>query len=1202
MKNLWRLFAALIALVGVLAAPGVASAADVAVFGDNQIDNRLVTAGHTVTLVTDAQIATPGFLSNFDVFVYTRTGSSTGTTLSEAAAANVKAYVHRTVLLNGDFADAVGQDTEIEQLIVNSVNWAAATGHGYVGEFNGAFAGLTSNGNGLRPLDLIPGAAAAFNASNTDYGNIAATTFGASHPVLAGVALPRDPAGVEIGAAITGVDTHRVIARYTATNNPAIIVRDLDATKVAEFGDNQIDDELAGAGMDVTVVTDAQLATAGFLDNFDVFVYTRTGSSTGTTLSEAAANNVKAYVRRTVLLNGDFADAVGQDTEIEQLIVNSVNWAAATGHGYVGEFNGAFAGLTSNGNGLRPLDLIPGAAAAFNASNTDYGNIAATTFGADHPVLDGIALPRDPAGVEIGAAITGVDTHRVIARYTATNNPAIIVRDLDATQVAEFGDNQIDDMLAGNGMDVTIVTDAQLATAGFLNNFDVFVYTRTGSSTGIPLSEAAAANVKAYVHRTVLLNGDFADAVGQDTEIEELIVNSVTWAAATGHGYVGEFNGAFAGLTSNGNGLRPLDLIPGVAGPFTASNTDFGTINATTIGTTHPVLDGVALPRDPAGVEIGAAITGVDTHRVIARYTATNNPAIMVRDLDATQVAEFGDNQIDDLLAGAGMDVTIVTDAQLATAGFLNNFDVFVYTRNGSSTGTTLSEAAAANVKAFVQRTVLLNGDFADAVGQDTEIEQLIVNSVTWAAATGHGYVGEFNGAFAGLTSNGNGLRPLDLIAGAAGPFTASNTDFGTINATTIGTTHPVLDGVALPRDPAGVEIGAAITGVAESKILARYAATGNPAIIASGPNQAPTATDAAVSVAEDGSVSIVLAGTDPDGDPLTFTVTSPPAHGTFVGGVYTPAPNYNGPDSIGFTVSDGRGGSDTGTIAITVTPVNDPPVCSPSSFVVPADGQHTGTLVCTDVDDVTLSYEVVSGPAHGVLVLATNGSFTYTPNPGYFGPDVFTFRAVDVSGGSGSAQVSITVTAPPDPNAPTCVATATGRDAAGKPYVEYTLRDVAPGLASIEVLQSTNATTPVPAFAAGTTDPVVVRATRTDDLGSSIVLRATDVVGNTITCQLTFFGIGAPGAIPHDQHFLDLPRAQHFVSFQNGTPGLKRINVKVNGVVFKSGQLAPGERGTFDIASAMTATNNRIAIDMEGNKNATLVVIFHDGSASLLG
>ena len=71
-----------------------------------------------------------------------------------------------------------------------------------------------------------------------------------------------------------------------------------------------------------------------------------------------------------------------------------------------------------------------------------------------------------------------------------------------------------------------------------------------------------------------------------------------------------------------------------------------------------------------------------------------------------------------------------------------------------------------------------------------------------------------------------------------------------------------------------------------------------------------------------------MLAGTDPDGDPLTITVTVPPAHGSFVAGVYTPAPNYHGPDSIEFTVDDGRGGTDTGTIAITVTPVNDLPVC----------------------------------------------------------------------------------------------------------------------------------------------------------------------------------------------------------------------------------------------------------------------------------
>jgi hypothetical protein len=426
---------AALSVVGLVLVPAPqASAAPttVAVLGDNGIDDLLTTSGMQVALVSDAQVATPGFLDDFDVFVYTRNGSGTGAALSAAAAANVKAYVHRTVLLNGDFADAIGADTEIEELITNSVAWAGATGHGYVGEFNGAFAGLTSNGSSLTPLGLIPGAASAFT-SGADYGTIAATTPGTGHPVLAGVALPRDPTGMEIGSQVTGVDTHRVLARYSSNNNPAVLVRDLDATRVAEFGDNNIDDLLAGT-FDVTIVTDAQLSTPGFLDGFDVFVYTRNGSGVGTALSEAAAANVAAFVRRVVLLNGDFADAIGVDVEIEQLIVGSVAWAGRTGHGYVGEFNGAFAGLSSVGNSLRPLGLITGSAAPFN-SGADYGNIAATTAGTGHPVLAGVALPRDPTGVEIGSQMTGVDPAYVLARYSSNNNPAVIggVRPVTAT-------------------------------------------------------------------------------------------------------------------------------------------------------------------------------------------------------------------------------------------------------------------------------------------------------------------------------------------------------------------------------------------------------------------------------------------------------------------------------------------------------------------------------------------------------------------------------------------------------------------------------------------------------------------------------------------------------------------------------------------------------------------------------------------------
>src|SRR4051812_33114425 len=828
MRKTWMFVAAFVLTVA-LAVPSSASASRVAVFGDNTIDDALSATGlYEVSLVTDAQLATPGFLDGFDALVYTRNGFSLGQTLSQAAADNVRAYVRRTVLLNGDFADAVPADAEVTDLVRNSVAWAAATHHGYVGEFNGAFAGLTSNGSGLRALDLVSGSASGFTGSGI--GTIAATPAGAGHPVLNGVALPRDPADEDVGAIVSGVAASKVLARYTANNNPAVIASDVDAVKVAVLGDNAIDDALSATGLyEVSLVTDAQLATPGFLGGFDALVYTRDGFSLGQTLSQAAADNVRAYVRRTVLLNGDFADSVPADAEVTDLVRNSVAWAAATHHGYVGEFNGAFAGLTSNGSGLRALDLVGGSASGFTGSG--IGTIAATPAGAGHPVLNGVALPRDPADEDVGAIVSGVAASKVLARYTANNNPAVIASDVDAVKVAVLGDNAIDDALSATGLyEVSLVTDAQLATPGFLGGFDALVYTRDGFSLGQTLSQAAADNVRAYVRRTVLLNGDFADAVPADAEVTDLVRNSVAWAAATHHGYVGEFNGAFAGLTSNASGLRSLGLVSGSASGFTGSG--IATIAATPAGASHPVLNGVAWRRDPADGDVGAIVSGVAASKVLARYTANNNPAVIASDLDAVQVAVLGDNAIDNALSATGLyEVSLVTDAQLATPGFLDGFDALVYTRDGFSLGAALSAAAAANVKAYVDRAVLLNGDFADSIPNDAEVTQLITNSVKWAAETHHGYVGEFNGAFAGLTSNASNLRALDLIGGSASGFTGSG--IGTIAATPAGASHPVLDGVALPRDPADEDVGAIVSGVDAPKVLARYTANDNPAVIA---------------------------------------------------------------------------------------------------------------------------------------------------------------------------------------------------------------------------------------------------------------------------------------------------------------------------------------------------------------------------------
>jgi hypothetical protein len=89
-------------------------------------------------------------------------------------------------------------------------------------------------------------------------------------------------------------------------------------------------------------------------------------------------------------------------------------------------------------------------------------------------------------------------------------------------------------------------------------------------------------------------------------------------------------------------------------------------------------------------------------------------------------------------------------------------------------------------------------------------------------------------------------------------------------------------------------------------------------------PNRAPVAEDAAVTVAQDGTVAVTLAASDPDGDPLTFSVTDPPLHGVLTGSgtafTYVSAAGFSGADTFAFTVTDDTGASDEGRVTIDVT------------------------------------------------------------------------------------------------------------------------------------------------------------------------------------------------------------------------------------------------------------------------------------------
>jgi len=101
---------------------------------------------------------------------------------------------------------------------------------------------------------------------------------------------------------------------------------------------------------------------------------------------------------------------------------------------------------------------------------------------------------------------------------------------------------------------------------------------------------------------------------------------------------------------------------------------------------------------------------------------------------------------------------------------------------------------------------------------------------------------------------------------------------------------------------------------------------------------------------------------------------------------------------------------------SVTITPVDTAPVAHDDSYGVTKNDALTvaagsGVLANdTDVNGDSLTAVLVSGPAHGTLVLNANGSFTYTPAAGYTGADSFTYKANDGQLDSNVATVSLTV------------------------------------------------------------------------------------------------------------------------------------------------------------------------------------------------
>ena len=202
--------------------------------------------------------------------------------------------------------------------------------------------------------------------------------------------------------------------------------------------------------------------------------------------------------------------------------------------------------------------------------------------------------------------------------------------------------------------------------------------------------------------------------------------------------------------------------------------------------------------------------------------------------------------------------------------------------------------------------------------------------------------------------------------------------------------------------------------------------------------NHSPVITEGAstgVTMSEDSSpdpFSLTLHATDVDvDDTLTWSISGAASHGTATATgtgaskaiEYTPTANYSGPDSFVVQVADGNGGADTIIVNVTITAINDAPVCSPTTLTTAEDTAGDAAPVCTDADtgDI-LTYSIVGAASKGTASVVA-GSLHYVPNLNTNGADSFTYRANDTHEDSNTATVTVAVTAVNDaPAAPILV------------------------------------------------------------------------------------------------------------------------------------------------------------------------------------
>ena len=504
-------------------------------------------------------------------------------------------------------------------------------------------------------------------------------------------------------------------------------------------------------------------------------------------------------------------------------------------------------------------------------------------------------------------------------------------------------------------------------------------------------------------------NGSGADNAGPANETSDAI--RITGLGESGSSTITTANGATVTIQAGGQSVlyTPVSTFLGTD-TFTYTITDNGGLTDTATVTVE--VAPAVLPR--ARRDAGTAAEGSSVTIAVLGNDSANPGATPVLKSFTNGAHGTVTRQSSDS-ASPGFNVLVYTPNDPEFSGS----DSFTYIMNDSSALGADSTATVAITITAVNDTPVLGDDTA-STNEDTALtipfsallandsagpgedsgaaaQTLDITSVA-AVTSGSGTVSigagntvvytpaaDFNGSFVfTYTAADNGSPVLSATASVTITVAAVNDDPIAGNDTVNGVEDTAL---SIPADSAAIDAGNVL-----------FNDRPGPATAVDEAGQTLTVTGVASTSTAGGTVS------------LTAGVIS-----------YTPATNFNGTDTFTYTLSDGAGGTATGTVTVLVSAVNDPPLANADSvsgfrdipIVIPGSALTANDSPGpANESGQTLSVVAVAATANtnGQVVLNSDGTITFTPGAGFAGSTSFEYTLSDGAGGTATATVNVTV------------------------------------------------------------------------------------------------------------------------------------------------------------------------------------------------